>query len=76
MLGEGMRLAVIGFAIGVAGALAAGRLMASLLHEVKPGDPAVLVGTTVLLAVVTLAACYLPARSAARLDPLTALRHE
>jgi putative ABC transport system permease protein len=76
VLAEGMRLAAIGFAIGVAGAMAAGRVMASLLHEVKPNDPAVLAGTTGLLAATALAACYIPARRAARLDPLAALRHE
>jgi putative ABC transport system permease protein len=71
-----MRLAALGFAIGVAGAIAAGRVMASLLHEVKPNDPAVLAGTTGLLAAIALAACYIPVRRAARLDPLAALRHE
>ena len=76
VLAEGMRLALAGFAIGIAGAVAAGRLMASLLHEVKPNDPAVLALTTGGLAVIALAACYLPARRAARLDPLAALRHE
>ena len=76
VLTEGMRLAVVGFAIGVLGAIAAGRLMTSLLHEVKPNDPSVLAGTTALLAAIALAACYLPARRASRLDPLLALRHE
>ncbi len=76
VLAEGMRLAAIGFAIGVAGAIAAGRVMASLLHEVKPNDPAVLAATTGLLAAIALAACYIPARRAARMDPLAALRHE
>jgi len=73
---EGMRLAVVGFAAGIAGALAAGRVLASLLHEVKPGDPAIFVVTAGFLALVALAACYLPARRAARLDPVTALRYE
>ena len=76
VLAEGMRLAVLGFAIGLAGAFAAGRVMASLLHEVKPNDPAVLMGTTGLLAVIALAACLVPARRAARLDPMSALRQE
>jgi len=47
-----------------------------LLHEVKPSDPAIFIGTAGLLAAVALIACYLPARRAARLDPMTALRHE
>jgi ABC-type antimicrobial peptide transport system permease subunit len=73
---EGMRLAVAGFAVGIAGALATGRVLASLLHEVKPGDPAIFAVTAGFLALVALAACYLPARRAARLDPMTALRYE
>lgn len=50
--------------------------MASLLHEVAPRDPGVLIATTALLATIALAACWLPARRAARLDPMSALRHE
>jgi putative ABC transport system permease protein len=73
---DGMRLAVLGFAIGIAGAVAAGRVLASLLHEVKPRDPAIFVGTAAFLALVALLACYIPARRAARLNPMTALRHE
>jgi len=76
ILFDGMRLAVVGFAAGMAGAVAASRVMASLLHEVQPGDPWIFLGTASLLAAVALIACYLPARRAARLDPLTALRHE
>ena len=71
---EGMRLALLGFACGIAGALAAGRVLASLLHEVQPGDPAILILTAGLLGAVALVACYVPARRAARLDPMTALR--
>jgi putative ABC transport system permease protein len=73
---EGMRLATAGFAIGLAGAFAAGKVMASLLHEVEPRDPSVLLGTTALLALVTLAAYYVSARRAARLDPMAALRQD
>jgi putative ABC transport system permease protein len=76
VLREGMRLAVLGLAVGIAGALAAGRVLASLLSEVKPGDPLIFVSTAGLLAVVALIACYLPARRAARLDPMAALRYE
>lgn len=76
VLGEGMRLAVAGAALGAVGALAAGKLMAGLLREVKPNDPGVLVATTALLILIALAACYLPARRAAKLDPMNALRHE
>jgi putative ABC transport system permease protein len=76
VLREGMRLAVLGLVVGIAGAFAAGRVLASLLSEVKPGDPLIFVATAGLLAVVALIACYLPARRAARLDPMTALRYE
>jgi putative ABC transport system permease protein len=73
---EGMRLALLGLVVGIAGASAAGRIMASVLSEVKPGDPVIFVATAVLLAVVALIACYLPARRAAKLDPMAALRYE
>ncbi len=76
VMGEGMRLAVIGFALGIGGAAAGSRVLTSLLHEVKPGDPLIFVGTAGLLAAVALVACYLPARRAAKLDPMRALRYE
>jgi len=73
VMGHGVRLALAGFAAGLAGAFAAGRLLASLLHEVKPGDPVIFVATTALLAAVAMLAYYVPARRAAR---LRALRYE
>ena len=76
VLWEGMRLAGLGILAGAAGAYAAGRVLASLLHEVKPGDPVIFLATAALLAGVALIACYLPARRAARLDPMAALRYE
>ncbi len=74
VLGQGMRLALIGFVVGLVGARAAGRVLASVLHEVKPSDPATFVVSAMGLAVVALLACYLPARRAARVDPMQALR--
>lgn len=76
VLNQGMRLAGIGFALGLVGALAAGRLLSSLLHEVRPRDPAIIVLTAACLGAVAFAACYLPARRAAKVDPIVALRHE
>jgi hypothetical protein len=76
VLREGMLLAAVGSAIGIAGALAASKILTTLLYQVKPGDPSIVIATTALLGVVALVACYLPARRAARLDPTNALRHD
>jgi predicted lysophospholipase L1 biosynthesis ABC-type transport system permease subunit len=76
VLRQGMLLALAGFALGLAGAFAAGRAMASLLHEVDPRDPAVFAGTAVFLFLVALLACYIPARRASRLEPMRSLRCE
>ena len=73
---EGMVLAAVGVVCGLAGALAAGRILASMLHEVKSFEPLLFAGTAGLLAAVALAACYVPARRAARLHPMAALRYE
>jgi putative ABC transport system permease protein len=75
-VGEGAQLAILGLAIGIAGALGFTRLMTSLLFEVRPTDPETFAGVTLLLAAAALAACYLPARRAARLDPAITLRHD
>jgi putative ABC transport system permease protein len=70
---HGMSLTVIGIAIGLAGAFALTRLLASLLFGVGATDPATFLWISVLLAAVSFFACYLPARRAARLDPIKAL---
>jgi predicted permease len=75
-LKQGMRLAVIGFGLGLLGAFAAARIVASVLHEVRPHDPVILVLAPVILAVVVVAACYLPAQRASKVDPMEALRQE
>ncbi len=76
VVGQGAALTAIGLVLGLAGALAAGRLVAGLLFEVQPSDPATLAGVTLLLAGAALLASYVPARRAARLDPQVALRGE
>jgi predicted permease len=76
VLGQGLALAGIGLAIGLAGAVVATRLLTKMLFEVKPGDPMTYAGVVVLLAVVALAASYIPARRATKVDPLVALRQE
>ncbi len=76
VLQSGVRLALMGIAIGLAGALALSRVMAGLLYGIRPNDPMTLAGVSVVLTGVTLVACYLPARRASRVDPLVALRYE
>jgi len=71
---QGMRLVVIGGVVGVAAALALTRLMGSLLYEVSAADPLTFAAVALLLALAALLACYLPARRAARIDPMVALR--
>jgi len=73
---RGTALALAGIALGTAGALAATRVLSTLLYEVKPGDPATYITMAVLLAIVALAASYIPARRASIVDPSTALRAE
>jgi len=76
VLGEGLRLALAGIAIGTAGAIAAAQSLRELLYEVAPVDPPSLAGAAALLLVSSLLACALPAWRAARVDPLAALREE
>jgi len=76
VLASGLRLAATGLALGAAGALALTKLMASQLYQVSPRDPAVLFFALVTLAVIALVSSYLPARRAASIDPVSALRHE
>jgi predicted permease len=74
VVGQGLGLTLAGLAIGVGGALALTRLLTSLLFHVTATDPATFVGAAVLFLIVALAASYIPARSATRIDPMEALR--
>jgi putative ABC transport system permease protein len=76
VLRGGMLVTAIGLGLGIAGALAATRLLASLLFNVMPYDVLTLAAVMAVLASVALAACYIPARRATRVDPMVALRYE
>jgi putative ABC transport system permease protein len=76
ILGEGLRLAVLGAAIGLAGSFFAARLLSGMLFGVAPSDPFTFASVAVVLVAVAVVACYIPARRATRVDPLVALRYE
>jgi putative ABC transport system permease protein len=76
VVGQGLKLTLIGVVCGLAGALALTRILSSLLYGVTPTDPLTLAYVSVVLAAIALLASYLPARRAARIDPMTALRYE
>ncbi|MGH9795925.1 MAG: ABC transporter permease [Candidatus Acidiferrales bacterium] len=76
IVGEGARLAVVGITLGVAGALGLTHLLKNLLYGVTATDPLTFALVPLLLATVALAACAIPARRAAKVDPMVALRHE
>ena len=76
VLQDGARMTVIGIGIGIAAAIALTRLMAGMLFGVKPFDPATFVSVSLLLSVVALFACYVPARKAMKVDPMEALRQQ
>jgi putative ABC transport system permease protein len=76
VIGHGARMALIGVAIGMGAALGLTRLMANQLFGVSAHDPLTFAGVAMVLIMVAVAACYIPARRAMRVDPVVALRHE
>jgi putative ABC transport system permease protein len=76
IVGQGMKIVSLGLVLGAAASFVLTRLMASLLYKVNPTDPLTFVATAIFLALVALAACYFPARTAMRVEPVTALRQE
>jgi predicted permease len=76
ILGQGLRLTVVGLGLGILAALALMRVLVSLLFDVRAYDPSTYTAVTLLLTVVALLACYIPARRAMRVDPMVALRYD
>jgi len=76
ILRDGLKLVLIGIALGIGGALALTRALARFLYGVLPNDPATFIAVPLVLAIVALVACYIPARRAMKVDPIVALRYE
>lgn len=75
-MGQGMVLAITGAILGIGVALAVTRYLKSMLYDIHANDPATIAGVAILLTLVAVAACYIAARRAMRVDPMVALRYE
>jgi ABC-type antimicrobial peptide transport system permease subunit len=76
VIGQGILVVLIGSAIGITAAMGVTRFMASMLYGIHADDPLIFAAVAVLLTLVALAACYIPARRAMKVDPMVALRYE
>ena len=76
VVGQGMRLALVGLTLGLLVAFAAMRVLSSLLYGVSAHDPLAFAGVSLVLATAAILACYIPARRATQVDPIIALRYE
>ena len=76
ILGRGSKLVAFGLLLGLGGSIAATRVLTNMLYEIKPTDPATFAAVVALLALVAVAANYVPARRAMRVNPVVALRHD
>jgi len=76
VIAQGVGLSAVGTVVGILAALAITRYLASLLYGVRPDDPLTFAAVAILLGIVAVLACYIPARRATRVDPLVALRYE
>src|SRR5262249_5405529 len=76
VLRQGLRLVIIGASFGLAISVAATRVLRAALYGLSPTDPAAFIAITLLLGIVAMLACYIPARRATKVDPMVALRHE
>ena len=76
VLGQGAKMALLGVALGFAAAMGLTRLMSDMLYGVSATDPLTFTAVAILLILVALMACYIPARRATKVDPIVALRHE